>query len=259
VVEVGHKAVLLTAQPFQGALSTFRALGLERLMQPGVTPPDVHRLSPRKLQTIRGGGKVVDATVNANDVTVLWREGHFPVHDDVDGERFRLLVVTEGGRSGFLPYQELALEVADGQGKLEPARHRGDGDFPALFIEGEGVLVEAHARGFELLRFRWPSLIPGRFGYTGDSADDEVSLEIVLFFDGAVAEVLELDLVGGAVFLSDAEDVIAGVSKPPQGFSQGFGLFGINLEFALNRLYELHDRIFHHITRRYQPRLPLQA
>jgi len=224
--------VLLTAQPFQGALSTFRALGLERLMQPGVAFADMHRLSPRKLQAIRGDSKVVDATVNANDVAVLWREGYFPVHDDVDGERFCLLVVTEGGRSGFLPYQELALGVADGQGKLEPARHRGDGDFPALFVEGEGVLVEAHARGFELLRFRWLSLFPGRFGYTGDSADDEVSLEIVLFFDGVIAEVLELDLVGGAVFLSDAEDVIAGVSKPPQGLQQNLGLLDITLEFA---------------------------
>lgn len=219
----------------------------------------MHRLSPRKLQAIGGGSKVVDATVNANDVAVLWREGHFPAHDDVDGERFRLLVVTEGGRSGFLPCQELALEVADGQGELHPARHRGDGDFPALFIEGEGALVEAHARGFELLGLKQlpPSL--GGLSHTGDGADDEVSLQAVSFLDGAVAEVLEFDLVSGAVFLNDAEDVIAGVSKPPQGFSQGFGLFGINLEFALNRLYELHDRIFHHITRRCQPRLPPQA
>jgi hypothetical protein len=224
--------VLLTAQPFQGALSTFRALGLERLMQPGVTPPDVHRLSPRKLQAIRGGGKVVDATVNANDVTVLWREGHFPVHDDVDGERFCSLVVTEGGRSGLSALSGARAGSCRWPGGTSSCRHRGDGDFPALFVEGESALVEAHACGFELLRFRWLSLIPGRFGYTGDSADDEVSLEIVLFFDGAVAEVLELDLVGGAVFLSDAEDVIAGVSKPPQGFSTKFRLVGINLEFA---------------------------
>lgn len=257
--------MLLTAQPFQGAFRTFRALGLERLMQPGVTPPDVHRLSPRKLQAIRGGGKVIDTTVNANDVAVLWREGYFPVHDDVDGERFRLLVVTEGGRSGFLPYQELALGVADGQGKLEPARHRGDGNFPALFIEGESALVEAHARGFELLRFRWLSLIPGRFGYTGDSADDEVSPEIVLFFDGVIAEVLELDLVGGAVFLSDAEDVIAGVSKPPQGLSQGFSLFGINLEFAPCCFrYKLHSFMLRTafekgVNRAFLPRLKSRA
>jgi hypothetical protein len=251
--------VLLTAQPFQGALSTSRALGLERLMQPGVASPDVHRLSPRELQAIGGGGKVVDATVNANDVTVLWQEGHFPVHDDVDGERFRLLVVAKGCGGGLLPSKQPFLEVSNDKRKLKSAVYRGDGNFPALFIEGEGALVEAHACGFELLRFRWLSLIPGRFGYTGDSADDEVNLQAVSFLDGAVAEVLELDLVSGAVFLSDAEDVIAGVSKPPQGFSQGFGLFGINLEFALNRLYELHDQIFHHITRRYQPRLPPQA
>lgn len=204
MVEVGHKAALLTAQPFQGALSTSRALGLERLPQPGISPTNMHGLSPRELQAIGGGGEVIDTTVNANDVTVLWREGHFPVHDDVDGERLCSPVVTEGGRSGFLPCQELALEVADGQGELHPARHRGDGDFPALFIEGEGALVEAHARGFELpgLKQLPPSL--GGFSHTGDGADDEVSLQAVSFLDGAVAEVLEFDLVGGVGFLRDA-------------------------------------------------------
>ena len=245
VVEVGYKAALPPRKPLQEAFGPLRALGLERLPQPGVASADVHGLPPGEPQATGGGGKIVDTTVDADNVAVLWREGHFPVHDDVDVERFHAPSVTEGGRSGFLPCQELALEVADDKGELHPTRHRGDGDFPALLVEGEGALVEAHARGFELLRFGWLQLFPCSFSHTGDGADDEVSLQAVSFLDGAVAEVLEFDLVGGVVFLRDAEDIVAGVGKPPQGLQQNLGLLRINLEFALYCFDKLHSFASH--------------
>ncbi|MGB9809559.1 MAG: hypothetical protein ACPLSA_05915, partial [Caldanaerobacter sp.] len=131
--------------------------------------------------------------------------------------------------------------------------------FPALFVEGEGALVEAHAGRFELLEFGEFPLFLGSFCYASDGTDNEVGLEPVLFLDGAVAKVREFDFVVGAVFLGNAEDVIAGVSKPLQRFKEDSSLFGIDLELAFDCLYELHGCILRHIrgksNRAFFPRL----
>lgn len=155
VVKVGHPATLLPRQPFQEALGPFRAPGLERLPQPGVTPTDVQSVPSGELQAIGGGGKVINATVNANGVTVFGWKMDFVIDHNIDVELFRSSIVAEGGRSGFLLGKKPSLEVANGEWEPEPAHHCGDGDFPTLFVEGEGALVEAHAGGFELSGFGW--------------------------------------------------------------------------------------------------------
>lgn len=83
-----------------------------------------------------------------------------------------------------------------------------------LLVERKGALVEAHTGGFELFGLGLPPLLLGGFGHAGNGADDEVCLEAVPLLDGAVAEVLKLDLVGGAMFLGDPEDVGAGGREP---------------------------------------------
>ena len=247
VVEVGHPAALPTAQPFQEAFSPLRALGLERLPQPGVPPPDVHGLQPGKLQAVGGGCEVVDAAVDAGNVAAFRLKRNFPVNNNVDVELFRSLVVAKGGRSGFLSSEQSFLEVPNGKREFEPAGYRGDRNLPTLFIEGKGALVEAHAGRFELPGLGQFPLLFGHFGYAGNSADDEVSLQAVLFLDGAVAEVLEFDLVGGAVFLRNAEDVVANIDKPLQSFQENSCLFSINLKFAPDSFDKLHSFILYHI------------
>jgi len=218
VVEVGHPAVLPTAQPFQEVLCPLRALGLEHPPQPGVTSPNVYSLPSGELQTVGGGCEVVDTTINAGNVTVFRRKRNFPVNNNVNVELFRSLVVAKGGRSGFLSSEQPFLEVPNGKREFEPAGYRGDRNLPALSIEGKGALVEAHACRLEFPGFGLLSLLFGRFGHAGNSADDEVGLKIVLLLDGTVVEVLKLDLVGGAVLLRNAKDIVASVGKPPQGF-----------------------------------------
>jgi hypothetical protein len=96
-----------------------------------------------------------------------------------------------------------------------------------------------------------------RFRYTSDGANDEIGLQAVFLLDCAVAQVLELDLVGGTVLLRNAEDVVAGFSEPPESLQQNLGLFFIGLEFALYGLYELHSHVIHHSGGGVNPRLGL--
>jgi len=256
VVEVGHPAALLPRQTFQEAFYPLRALGLECLPQPSVTPADVHSLPPGKLQTIGGSGEVVDAAVNAYDVAVFRRKRDFTVYHNIDVELLLAPVVAQDGRSRLLSSKQAALEIADGKRELEPACYRRNGNFPALLVEGEGALVEAHAGGFELSGFGLLPLFLGCFSYSGNGTDYEVGLQAVFFLNLPVAEVLEFNFVGSVVFLGDAKDVIAGVSEPLQGFQKDSDLFSINLELAFNCFYELHSFILHHIEGDINPRLP---
>ena len=96
VVEVGHPAALLPRQPFQEALSPLRALGLERTPQPCVPLSDVHGLPPRKLQASSGSSKIIDASVNAYNVTTSHRGRNFSANYNVDTKLPCPLVVADG-------------------------------------------------------------------------------------------------------------------------------------------------------------------
>jgi len=115
-------------------------------------------LSPRKLQAIRGGSKVVDATVNTYYFTVAYRKRDFTLHSNVNVKILRSLIVAKGGRSRLMSLEQFSLEVANGKKKLESSGYCRDRNLPVLFIEesvrrSRFMLVGLNFRGLDCLRF----------------------------------------------------------------------------------------------------------
>jgi len=195
VVEVGHPSPLFARQPFQEVFCSGRAFGLQRLPQFGVMLPDVHGLPSGEFQTVGGGGDVVDATVNANNVTVFGWEGNFTVDHDMDIELFGSTVVAECSRSKLLSGEKTTLEVADVKFKFEPAVYGGNRNLFPFLDKREGAGVEAHTGGLELPGLGLFTLLFGCFGDPGNSTDNKVSVEAVLFLNSVVAKMLQFHFV----------------------------------------------------------------
>jgi len=106
------------------------------------------------------------------------------------------------------------LEVSNSQWEFQSTRYCGDRDFPALLVEGECALVQAHTGRLELSGLGLFALLLGGFGYSRNSTNHKICLQSILFLDFLVAKVLKLNLVCSVVFLGDLEYVIAGISKP---------------------------------------------
>lgn len=102
VVEVGHPSPLFAREQFQSAFCRLCAFGLQRLPQFRVVLPDVHSLSPRKLQTVGRSGEVVNAAVNTNNVSAFWWKRNFAVNNNMDVEFLGSAVVTQCSSSRFL-------------------------------------------------------------------------------------------------------------------------------------------------------------
>lgn len=245
VVQVGHPPSFLARQPFQEPFCSLRALGLKSLSKVGVVVSDVFGLFAGELLPTGGGGQIVDAPVNSNRIGAF-REGNFPVNHNVNVEL--PLALTEGERCGgrLLLLEETPLEVA--QVELKPLEtsivgSNGDGFLP--LIKTEGASIERETGGAKGLGNLLPFLgyLDG-FGYPGNGPNDQVGLEAVFIFDLVVAEVLQLDLVGCPMLEGNLHDIVAGSSKPPQGFMKDGSLCIANLDFTFNSFNKLHGLKF---------------
>ncbi len=172
VVKVAHPSLLFARQPFQEAFCPLRAFGLQRLPQFRIMLPDVHGLPPGKLQAVGGGGKVIDAAINADNVAVFRRKWDFAVDYDMDIKLFGAFVIAECCRRRFLSSKKTTLEITNIKFKFNPAVDGGNRNFFPLLDKREGAGIKAHTGRFELPGLTKFALFLAGFSNTGNCPDN---------------------------------------------------------------------------------------
>ena len=236
VVLIGHPALFFAREKFQSAFGTFRSFALKTLAKVGIMFANMHYLSARKGLPLAGCSDIVKPSINTNRVATR-RNNNFLLQHYIDIEDFLTSVVRQRSCFGLLPFEKSKLEIAHSKLDMLPAIVGRDADFLLLLDIAESPGIKRHAGWLELLW--WTFAFKGS-GYSGDCANNMISLQLVFLFQFMIAKTMQLISIGDFVFFGYGKNIIAAVSETFKRFLQDCGKLAIYLKFAFNCLYKFH-------------------